>query len=50
MFGFGTAELVLFLFVGLLLFGHRLPSTMKSVGQSFRSFRQGIQDEECSVK
>jgi sec-independent protein translocase protein TatA len=32
--------------VMLLLFGHRLPSTMRSLGQSMRAFREGMQDTD----
>ena len=46
MFSFGTTQLLLLLFVGLLLFGHRLPATMKSLGSSVKSFQDGLRDEE----
>jgi TatA/E family protein of Tat protein translocase len=32
--------------VVLLLFGHRLPSTMRSLGQGMRAFREGLQDTD----
>lgn len=46
MFSFGTSQLLLLSFVALLLFGHRLPATMKSLGFSLRSFQQGLRDED----
>ncbi len=46
MFGLGTPELLLVSFVVLLLFGKRVPAVMKSIGQSVRSFRDGMQDEQ----
>lgn len=46
MFGFGTGELLLVSFIVLLLFGSRLPSVMKSLGESFRSFKQGMHEEQ----
>ncbi len=39
-------QLLLLGLVMLLLFGHRLPSTMRSLGQSMRAFREGMQDTD----
>jgi sec-independent protein translocase protein TatA len=41
-FGVGHWELLLIAFVAFLLFGHRLPKMMGSVGQSLREFRKGL--------
>jgi sec-independent protein translocase protein TatA len=37
-------QMLLLGLVMLLLFGNRLPSTMRSLGQSMRAFREGMQD------
>ena len=48
--GIGQWELLLIAFVAILLFGHRLPKMMLSVGQSWREFRRGLEEpaEESS--
>jgi sec-independent protein translocase protein TatA len=47
MFGFlSTSHLILFAIVGLLLFGNRLPATMRSLGQSLREFKDGLNSTE----
>ena len=42
MFGIGNTELVVIAVVALVLFGHRLPSTMFSLGQGFRKLKEGL--------
>jgi len=42
MFGFGAAQLMMFALVALLLFGNRLPNTMRSLGESLREFKRGL--------
>jgi len=42
MFGLSASHLMLFAIVGLLLFGNRLPSTMRSLGASLREFKHGL--------
>lgn len=42
----GPAELIFFGVIVLVLFGSRLPSAMKSLGQSVTSFKSGLRDEE----
>ena len=50
MFGMGTWELALILGIGLLLFGNRLPQTMRSVGKSVTEFKKGIREGENDDK
>jgi sec-independent protein translocase protein TatA len=45
MFGIGSLELTICGIVVLLLFGNRLPSVMKSLGQGIQEFKTGIKDE-----
>tara|TARA_Y100001934_G_C11733235_1_gene486788 strand:+ start:150 stop:326 length:177 start_codon:yes stop_codon:yes gene_type:complete len=40
----GPWELVVILLVVLLLFGKKLPTAAKSLGQSFVAFKKGIKD------
>ena len=42
MFGIGNTELIVIAVVALILFGHRLPSTMFSLGQGFRKLKEGM--------
>lgn len=42
----GYAELVIIAFVVLLLFGHRLPSVMRSLGRGVVEFKKGVQGED----
>lgn len=44
MFGFSAGELMIFAVVALLLFGKRLPSTMRSLGEGIRAFKEGTQE------
>ncbi|QDU25666.1 twin arginine translocase protein A [Anatilimnocola aggregata] len=45
MFGIGTTELIVVGIVVLLLFGTRLPMAMKSLGQGFKQFKEGINSD-----
>ncbi|MCA9062033.1 MAG: twin-arginine translocase TatA/TatE family subunit [Planctomycetaceae bacterium] len=46
MFGIpGGMEMIIVLVIVLLLFGNRLPGAMKSLGQSFVSFKKGMREE-----
>ena len=42
--GMGFAELLVIGFVGLLVFGGRLPEVMRSVGRAYGKLRQGMND------
>ena len=42
----GWAEIVIVLFLALLLFGKRLPSTMRSLGSSIVEFKKGVRGAE----
>jgi sec-independent protein translocase protein TatA len=44
MFGIGHLELMVVALVGLVLFGHRLPKVMRSLGQSVTEFKSGLND------
>jgi len=40
-------ELLVILLVALLLFGHRLPSVARSLGQSINEFKKGAREGEA---
>jgi len=44
-FGIGTQELIIVMIVILVLFGHRLPSVMRSMGRGIKEFKEGINDD-----
>lgn len=44
MFGIGPMEMVIVGFIALLLFGNRLPSVMRSLGQGISEFKEGMND------
>ncbi len=46
MMSFGFGQIVLLGLVGLLLFGHRLPSVMRSLGASLPAFKEGLGEDE----
>ncbi len=46
MFGFGPLELFIVAVIVLLLFGNRLPSVMRSLGQGLVEFKKGVQGVE----
>jgi len=54
--GIGTTELLIIGFIILILFGSRLPSVMRSLGQGVTEFKKGVQgiedekDERTSEK
>ena len=45
----GHVELLIVLAVMLLLFGHRLPSLMRSMGKSVVEFKKGVQGIEEEI-
>ncbi|HZT78837.1 MAG TPA: twin-arginine translocase TatA/TatE family subunit [Gemmataceae bacterium] len=46
MFGLGTAEIVLLLAIGLVLFGSKLPELARSLGKTMTEVRKGFTDIE----
>ena len=42
MFGIGHWELLLIVLVIFILFGHRLPSVMRSLGRGVVEFKEGL--------
>ncbi|MCS7304865.1 MAG: twin-arginine translocase TatA/TatE family subunit [Thermoguttaceae bacterium] len=48
MFGIGTTELIVICILALILFGNRLPSVMRSLGQGITEFKKGLREEEPS--
>ena len=44
--GVGPWQLMMFAVVVLLLFGSRLPQTMRSLGKSVNEFKKGIKEGE----
>jgi sec-independent protein translocase protein TatA len=46
----GIGELIIILFVGLLLFGRRLPEISRSLGRSVVEFKRGFQDIEKEIR
>ena len=49
MFG-GHWELLIVVFVALLLFGHRLPSVMRSLGRGVVEFKRGVQGVDDEIE
>ena len=47
---FSIWHLLIFGFIALLLFGNRLPSVMRSLGQGIVEFKKGLQGIENDVK
>jgi sec-independent protein translocase protein TatA len=45
-FGIGQTELIILCIVILILFGHRLPSVMFSLGKGIKDFKQGLNAPE----
>jgi sec-independent protein translocase protein TatA len=43
--GIGAPELFFFMVIVLLLFGHRLPSVMRSMGRGITEFKKGVRGE-----
>jgi sec-independent protein translocase protein TatA len=49
MFGIGHWELLLIVLVIFILFGHRLPSVMRSLGRGVVEFKEGLAGKEDST-
>lgn len=51
MFGaIGPWQLILFSFVLLLMFGSRIPGTMRSLGEGIREFKKGVRESDPSIE
>lgn len=50
MFGLSPMELAIIGAVAVLLFGSKLPSVARSLGQSFVEFKRGISGIEAEIK
>jgi sec-independent protein translocase protein TatA len=50
LFAFGPMELVVIGVVVLLLFGSRVPSTMRSLGLGLKEFRDGMRGDDDAEK
>lgn len=50
MFGLGPMEIMIVGVIAVLLFGKRLPDIAKSVGQSFKSFKEGLSGIEREMQ
>ena len=46
---FGMTELLVIFGIALLLFGNRLPGVGKSLGQSIRAFKKGMNEDEAEA-
>ena len=42
----GWPEMMIVAFIALLLFGHRLPSVMRSLGSGINEFKKGMNEPE----
>lgn len=45
-FGIGQTELIILCVIVLILFGHRLPSVMFSLGKGIKDFKHGLNTQE----
>jgi sec-independent protein translocase protein TatA len=45
-FGFGPWEMGAIVVIAMLLFGTRIPSVMRSMGQGITEFKKGIKESE----
>ncbi|MCA9216440.1 MAG: twin-arginine translocase TatA/TatE family subunit [Planctomycetales bacterium] len=50
MFGLGATEFVIVAVVAVLLFGKNLPEVAKSLGASYKQFREGLNDIQRSIE
>jgi len=49
MFGFGLPEAVILGIIVLVLFGRRLPSLFRSLGESLPAFKQGLAQDHLEI-
>ncbi len=49
MMGLGMQEVVIIGIIAILLFGKRLPEVAKSMGKSYKQFRQGLAEIQSTV-
>jgi sec-independent protein translocase protein TatA len=47
--GIGPVEMMVVGVVALLLFGNRVPETMRSLGRGFKEFRDGMKGIESDI-
>ncbi len=50
MFGMSMSEMAILLVIGILLFGSRLPEVARSLGATYRKFREGLDDLQSQVQ
>jgi sec-independent protein translocase protein TatA len=50
MFGVGITEMIIVAFIGLLLFGNRLPEVARSMGLSITEFKKGARGIEDDIR
>ena len=50
MFGLGATEFIIVAVVAVLLFGKNLPEVAKSLGASYKQFREGLNDIQRSIE
>ena len=48
--GIGPTELMVVCVVGLLLFGNRVPQTMRSIGLGIKEFKDGVKGIENDME
>jgi sec-independent protein translocase protein TatA len=48
--GIGPTELMVVCVVGLLLFGNRVPQTMRSIGLGIKEFKDGVKGIENDLE